>query len=216
MVFTYKYPRPMVTVDVAVFRYVPSGMEILLIQRKHPPFAGEWALPGGFIKPPEKLHQAACRELHEETGLQQEYLFPLVTADDPRRDPRGRTISFAFGCILSPPFPEAKGADDAASAAWHPVSKLPGLAFDHQDFIRRILEHLQFDLKTRFLQFAFLPRHFSYSDWEKLNRESELLSDESGDWVDIAVQKGLLRITGKNVYERSCSLQLLYETDRFN
>src|SRR5437899_2742525 len=71
--FTYDYPRPAVTVDVVI---VSDEREprVLLIRRKHDPFAGMWALPGGFIEMEESLEAAARRELHEETGVEAERL----------------------------------------------------------------------------------------------------------------------------------------------
>ncbi|HRT31038.1 MAG TPA: NUDIX hydrolase, partial [Anaerolineae bacterium] len=96
MPYTYDYPRPMLTVDIALARPGPRGPEVLLIQRGHPPFKGAWALPGGFVEEGETLEQAARRELQEETGLTDLPLQQLAAFGDPGRDPRGWTVSVVF------------------------------------------------------------------------------------------------------------------------
>jgi 8-oxo-dGTP diphosphatase len=42
---------------------------VLLIKRARAPYAGFWTLPGGRLEPDEAPHEAALRELAEETGL---------------------------------------------------------------------------------------------------------------------------------------------------
>ena len=60
--YTYEWPRPAVTVD-AILVSKESPSKVLLIQRKHEPFAGNWAAPGGFVDEMEPLHKAAARLL---------------------------------------------------------------------------------------------------------------------------------------------------------
>ena len=69
MAHTYRYPRPALTVDCVVFGFDEGDLKVLLIQRGLEPFAGRWALPGGFVRVEESLEGAARRELAEETGL---------------------------------------------------------------------------------------------------------------------------------------------------
>src|SRR3989442_7389562 len=69
MAYTYKYPRPALTVDCAVFGFDEGELKVLLIERGLEPFKGRWALPGGFVRVDETLDAAARRELHEEAGL---------------------------------------------------------------------------------------------------------------------------------------------------
>ncbi len=127
--YTYKYPRPALTVDAIVLTKQPA--KILLIKRKKDPFAGMWALPGGFIEMDETLEQACRRELKEETGLTAETLTQFKAYGEPDRDPRHRTISIVFYTFLKTP-EKPKGMDDAADAKWFSINNLPPLAFDHQ------------------------------------------------------------------------------------
>lgn len=135
---TYEYPRPAVTVDTAVFRGPPRARELLLVRRGADPYAGMWALPGGFLEPDEPLEHCARRELQEETGLAPAgRLAPVGAYGDPGRDPRGWTVTMLFAVVLGAgERDEVAGGDDAAEAAWHSVGTLPPLAFDHDLLVR--------------------------------------------------------------------------------
>ena len=92
--YTYQYPRPSVTVDALIIE--KHSNKILLIQRGNDPFAGKWALPGGFIEMDELLVDSCKRELEEETKLIIGELTQFKTYDVVGRDPRGRTISVVY------------------------------------------------------------------------------------------------------------------------
>ena len=139
--YCYEYPRPSVTVDIALFYPAKEGLEILLIQRGHEPFKDHWALPGGFVDENESLEDAASRELLEETKLRRARFKQIGAFGDPGRDPRGHTVSIAFAAILKVK-PKVEGSDDAKAAAWHPIKRLPKLAFDHKKIIRCALKTL--------------------------------------------------------------------------
>lgn len=136
MPYSYDYPRPALTVDAVVFRKMAGRLEVLLIKRKHSPFKGMWALPGGFIDMEETVEDAVVRELEEETHLRVESLQQLHTFSAPDRDPRGRTISVTFFGVVEPAQSQVSGGDDASDAKWFPVNQLPELAFDHMDAVR--------------------------------------------------------------------------------
>ncbi|MHB8863551.1 MAG: NUDIX domain-containing protein, partial [Pirellulaceae bacterium] len=78
-IYTYQYPRPALTVDCVLFGLGTDDLQVLLIQRARAPFAGRWALPGGFVDLEEELEDAARRELEEETGLRIRFLEQLST-----------------------------------------------------------------------------------------------------------------------------------------
>ncbi len=139
--YTYNYPRPMVTVDAVVFAEHGGRRWVLLVKRGKPPFAGAWALPGGFVEIDEPLDVAAHRELAEETGVTGVDLRQMYTFGAPDRDPRGRSISVAYTGQAVYDEQSHRGGDDAAEAAWFPVDALPALAFDHAEIIRHALQH---------------------------------------------------------------------------
>lgn len=133
MSYTYKYPRPAVTTDCVVFTKEKEP-KVLLIQRGNEPYKGCWAFPGGFMNMEETAEECAVRELKEETGLTVNQIQQIGAYSKVDRDPRGRTISIAYLAIVDAPT-AVSGMDDAAKAAWFPLSSLPDLAFDHQDIM---------------------------------------------------------------------------------
>ena len=132
--YTYKYPRPALTVDAIVYFYDENSTSVLLIERGREPFKGKWALPGGFVNIDELLETACKRELKEETGLEMKRMEQFKTYDAIDRDPRHRTISVVYSAEL-PQKAAVKGGDDAAHAKWFPVNNLPELAFDHSKIL---------------------------------------------------------------------------------
>lgn len=149
--YVYDWPRPMVSVDVAVFTYSESKAEwrkpswrLLLIKRNNEPFKGRWALPGGFVEIDEEIEDSAARELAEETGLKGVPLEQLHTFGEIGRDPRGRQITIVFTGIAKSGQDKIKAGDDAAEAKWFDIEKLPkDLAFDHDKVTRFAIEKLK-------------------------------------------------------------------------
>ena len=109
-------------------------LELLLIKRKADPFAGLWALPGGYVDQGESPEEAALRELAEETHLSTRPLFSIGVFGAPDRDPRGWVVSAAY-LAFAPADCTAVAGDDAAEVDWHPLDTLPKLAFDHTEVI---------------------------------------------------------------------------------
>ncbi len=137
--YTYKYPRPALTVDIIITRIKNDVAEILLIQRLNPPFKDSWAFPGGFVDMNETLEQAAVRELQEETGLVDIKIKQFKAYSAVNRDPRGRTVSVIFTGVANDNA-KIKAGDDAKNAAWFNIEQLPPLAFDHNEIVMEALK----------------------------------------------------------------------------
>lgn len=142
-IYTYEWPRPMVTVDAVVFAVLAGKTEVLLIKRGKDPFKDQWAVPGGFVEIDEELEDAVARELAEETGLTGVRLEQLRTFGKCGRDPRGRQISVAFMGTVTAGQDRVQAGDDAAEVRWFNIRNLPeNMAFDHEEMICTAIERL--------------------------------------------------------------------------
>lgn len=170
--YSYDWPRPAVTVDMALFTVAGAlnqlRLEVLLIQRAGEPFAGHWALPGGFVHENEDLLDAARRELKEETGIAESYLEQVMTVGTPGRDPRGHTITVVWAGLIPGDRCDLCASGDARAVRWFPFGDLPPLAFDHLTLLNQALAHLRNRLAHAPVCFELLPSSFTLSELQAL------------------------------------------------
>jgi len=179
----HDYDPVAVTVDIVTLTIRDGGLHVLLVQRGVPPHAGQWALPGGFVRAGlrgagEDLPEAAIRELADETGEQlgEAHLEQLSSYGTPGRDPRMRVISIAY-LAFAPELAEPTAGSDAAAAAWVPVESLGltesggqragttrRLAFDHSKIVTDGLERARSKLEYTPLATSFVTEPFTISE----------------------------------------------------
>ncbi len=121
--------HPWVTVDGLVLL---EGKLVAVI-RRNPPFQGVPALPGGFVELGEPVEAAVVREVREETGLETRIVRLVGVYSDPRRDPRGHTVTVAYA--LERIGGELRAASDAKGIALLEPDALPPMAFDHAQIV---------------------------------------------------------------------------------
>ncbi len=166
-----EFPRPSVSVDIAVFSIVDAELQVLLVRRGVHPFKGAWALPGGFVRvgdghrdQGEDLDAAALRELHEETGLGAEAVFleQLGAFGKAGRDPRMRIITIAYYALVRPDLVVRAGGD-ATHAEWVPVKGLraKALAFDHAEILERATSRIAERIDATDIAQSLVPKTFT-------------------------------------------------------
>ena len=143
MAYTYEYPRPGFTADCIIFgRDESEVLKVLLIKRKHEPFQGLWAFPGGFVDEGESVEEAAQRELKEETGVEHVAMTQMYTFTKPGRDPRGWVVSVAFYTTVNIGDCNVQAGDDASLAEWVAIDQIKDMAFDHNEILKMALEKI--------------------------------------------------------------------------
>jgi 8-oxo-dGTP diphosphatase len=202
--YTYEWPRPAVTVDIALFTVAGAlndlRLRVLLIQRQGEPDRGKWALPGGFVRENEDLVTAAARELEEETGVQEAVLEQVQAVGTPGRDPRGHTVTILWVGLVPGDRHVLRATGDARDVRWFDVAgrqPLPPLAFDHDHLLQAALDHLRRRIGEAPLCFDLLPELFTLSELQAL--------------VETVLGRELDR---RNFRRRVLDLKFLAETDQ--
>ena len=163
-----QFPAFAVTVDVVILTMSEGALHVLLVRRGEAPFEGMWAIPGGFKRPTETLHEAARRELAEETGVDAAALPTQFGAyGDPGRDPRMNVVTVAYLAVLRDVGAVSAGTD-AAEAALVPASDVLNgkieLAFDHLRIIRDAIERVRVELEVTGIATAFVGPTFTLAE----------------------------------------------------
>src|SRR5579863_6031632 len=153
-----------VTVDIVIFTVRNRALQVLLVKRGVPPFQGQYAIPGGFIRDDESVEDAALRELYEETGVRNVFLEQLYTFGDPKRDPRGRVLTVSYFALIASDALSLQAGADAAEATWFPTNVLPILAFDHGSILDYALQRLRGKLEYTTVGFQLLPQKFTLGE----------------------------------------------------
>ena len=172
---------PAIGVSIVIFALRPRGdsreLVVLLVRRASQPFAGRWALPGGWVHTGEGLEESARRHLLTKTGLDAAYLEQLYTFGRPDRDPREHRIAVAYYALVpGDPVDPSMGEREAG---WFSVDALPKqLAFDNHEIVRYALWRLRNKVSYADVAFQLLPRHFTLS---QLREVYEVILDRSLD-----------------------------------
>lgn len=156
------------TVDIVIFTLRGGSLQVLLVKRGVPPFEGQYAIPGGFVREGESLEEAALRELYEEASVRNVFLEQLYTFGDPKRDPRGRVITVAYYALIASDKLSLVAGADAAEAQWAPVNDLPPLAFDHRSILDYAIERLRNKLEYTTVGFQLLPEKFTLGELQSV------------------------------------------------
>src|SRR5439155_8913889 len=153
-------------VTLAVVLQVRGGrLQVLLWQRAREPFLGAWSLPGGYLEPEETLEESIRRHLAVKVDVRElAHLEQLETLSDPGRNPLEWELANAYLGLVP------AGVDPAVpdDTRWHPLVRLPELAFDHRSIVIAGRDRLRAKLSYTNVGFALAPPEFTLSQLREI------------------------------------------------
>ena len=163
-----KYRRKkyaVIAVDTVVFSVRAGKLSVLLIRTTKPELKGAWAVPGGLVADDQTLPAAAEKHMRDKTGLSGVYYEQLGAFGDVKRDPFGRVVSVAY--IAFVPRDETVKLSTTrmySDIRWFSVARLPALAYDHKEMIRKALDRVRSRVGYSNIARFLLPARFTFSE----------------------------------------------------
>lgn len=158
---TAEYIQPAVTADTALFSVRGHELVALTVRRDREPFADRWALPGDYVRAEETLDECAARALEEQTGVREVYLEQLYTFASHYPGRWGRVFNVSYVALV--PFAAVNPRPDAR-VAWQALSRLPRLAFNHDDILAAARRRLVAKAAYSTIAFQLLPPAFTLAE----------------------------------------------------
>lgn len=167
----HKYIKPkkkdlkfaILATDVVIFAIHENALKVLLIDINIPPYYNNiYGVPGGLILPEETAEDSVYRHIRNKAGVKDINIEQLYTFSSIDRDPRGRVVSVAyFGLMPSIITTQSK-------VYWKDINKLPQLAYDHKEIIKKAVERLKAKMEYTTIVRGFLPKAFTLSELQKV------------------------------------------------
>jgi 8-oxo-dGTP diphosphatase len=154
-----------VTVDVVLFALKDKQLHVVLSRRPNEPFAGQWALPGGYVHQQEDADSlaAALRVLRTKTGIAPPYLEQLYSFADGARDPRGWSVSLSYFALVDQTVLATAQAAAPGLFFLLDVNAVPRLSFDHNRIFDMALKRLRDKSSYSTLPCYLLPEQFTFA-----------------------------------------------------
>lgn len=168
MPFQDEFYKSAFSVDNVIFGFDGDNLKVLLIRRKHDPFAGYWALPGDIVEQDQDLDKGALKVLEQLTGIQNVYLEQVHTFGKVDRHPRGRVITVAYYSLINIDDVNIRPSSFADKVEWKEIRSIETLAYDHYEIMDTCLKRLRRNVKYRPIGFELLPKKFTLTELQKL------------------------------------------------
>jgi ADP-ribose pyrophosphatase YjhB (NUDIX family) len=188
-----KTASPAQTVVAVVLQVRDRQLQVLLWERALDPYEGAWSLPGGELAPGETLEESIRRHLAAKVDVRElAHLEQLETRSDPGRNPLRWELATAYLGLV----PADQDPVLPPDTRWHPVDRLPEVAFDHRPIVLAGRDRLRAKLSYTNIGFALAPPAFAISELRGLYRAALGHDVSATNLQRVLVRRHLLVPTG--------------------
>ncbi|MBA4609779.1 NUDIX hydrolase [Aeromicrobium sp. Marseille-Q0843] len=201
------------TVIFALRPHPTTGRDTLwlpLVKRIREPFLGQWALPGGPLKPAEDLVTSARTTLRRTTGLEPSYLEQLYSFGGIDRSP-DRVVSIVYWALVRPD--EDARAIDGENVEWFVADEVPALAFDHNAIVTYALDRLRAKITYSDIAHAFTGEEFTIAQLREVHEAVRQVRLDPANFRRQALAHPRIVATGRHVTGTSHRPPALYRLE---
>ena len=197
-VYNPLYKNQGIHVISSIFTVEKGVTKVLLIQRKHKPFKGSWALVGGALYNNEDIEEGMKREIFEKTGIKDIDIYFSGVFGKVNRTPVMRMVAITYiGVIDSTKISPLKETLFTSNADWFAIDNIPELAYDHNELLPKGLETLKEKIENTDILKALFSNGFTLPE---LQKTYESIFDKNFD--------------RRNFRKKMLGLDLIYDTEK--
>ena len=192
------YQNQGVHVICSIFTIEKGVPKVLLIKRKNEPYKDMWALVGGALYNNETIDDGMEREIFEKIGIKLNNKEMFGIFSDVNRSPLMRMIAIGYvGLIDISKVQILKNTSKTSDADWYPLDKIPTLAYDHNEIIKKGINYLKEKILDSDILKDIYPNGFTLPEIQKV--------------YEIILGKELDR---RNFRKKLINLNLIYDTGK--
>lgn len=186
---------------ITIFTVDKGIVKVLLLRKTEDPYKGYWILPGSPLKNTESLEDNITDAVLDKTGLLNVYLEQCYTFSSLSRNNEQRVLATSFVGIVDSVSSVIKRENRANIVSeWFPIGDIPKMAYDHEDVIKKNIEHLRKKIVNSSVLKSLFPSDFTLPEIQKVYEQILGKSFDRRNFRKKFISMGLIEDTNeKNI-----------------
>lgn len=206
-----RYLKQGIHVLACIFTVKNGDFKILLINRKLEPFKNMWSLVGGALYNNETVEDGLRREIFEKSGIKDIELINFGIYSRVDRAPNFRMVALPFITVIdSEKYEILRETSHTNDARWFSISKLPEMAFDHDEIVRDGIKYLKENIESPKILKNLLPKEFALPELLKTYESAMGIKLDRRNFRKKLITNKVIEDTGKMQVTKGVKSSKLY------